>query len=110
MEEHNSPGIFIPGGNAKHKASRGTGIQGSYVSVGRTKETNIVRGRARGRGRGRGRGGALKPNNSSSIDDVMRRGEELLKNSNNPTASSGTIHVQIMTQKQILQILPCSLG
>ena len=31
----------------------------------------------------------MKPNNSSSIDDVMRRGEELLKNRNNPTASSG---------------------
>ena len=31
----------------------------------------------------------LKPNNSSSIDDVMRRGEELLKNRNNPTAPSG---------------------
>ena len=85
LEEHNSPGIFIPGGNAKHKAGRGTGIQGSYVGVGRAKETNIVRGRGRGRGRGR----PLKPNNSSSIDDVMRRGEELLKNSNNPTTSSG---------------------
>ena len=24
LEEHNSPGIFIPGGNAKHKAGRGT--------------------------------------------------------------------------------------
>ena len=45
MEEHNSPGIFIPGGNAKHKAGRGTGIQGRYVGVGSTKETNIVRGR-----------------------------------------------------------------
>ena len=89
LEEHNSPGIFIPGGNAKHKAGRGTGIQGSYVGVGRAKETNIVRGRGRGTGRGRGRGRPLKPNNSSSIDDVMRRGEELLKNRNNPTASSG---------------------
>ena len=53
LEEHNSPGIFIPGGNAQHKAGRGTGIQGSYVGVGRAKETNIVRGRGRGRGRGR---------------------------------------------------------
>ena len=37
LEEHSSPGIFIPGGNAKHKAGRGTGIQGSYVGVGKDK-------------------------------------------------------------------------
>ena len=48
---------LFPGGNAKHKAGRGTGIQGSYVGVGRAKETNIVRGRGRGRGTGRGGGG-----------------------------------------------------
>ena len=59
------------------------------MGVRRAKETNIVRGRGRCRGRGRGRGRPLKPNNSSSIDDVMRRGEELLNNRNNPTTSSG---------------------
>ena len=58
------------------KLVEGQEIQGSYVGVMRAKETNIVRGRGRGRGRGR----PLKPNKSSSIDDVMRRGEELLKN------------------------------
>ena len=48
LDEHASPGVFIPGGSSKHKVGRGSGIQEKFLSAGE------------GKGRGRGRGVEVK--------------------------------------------------
>ena len=75
LDEHLSPGVFIPGGNSKHKVGRGSSIQGQFIGAGEGRG----RGRGRGgRGRGKGRGKSSNPNMASDIDSVLRRGEALL--------------------------------
>ena len=79
LDEHVSPGVFIPGRNSKHKVGRGSSIQGSFLSTG------DERGRGRGsrgrgsRGKGKGRGKSSNPNMASEIDRILNRSEELLK-------------------------------
>ena len=71
LQEVNTPGIFMPAKNAKHRVGKRGGVQGKLI-------TKSPRGRASKRGRGRGRGVSRNAPNTSSLADIMRRGEEIL--------------------------------